>query len=284
MTGESRRIDDYLDALFAELRVAPRLARRILAETEDHLREAAAREVAAGVPEAEAEARAIARFGAPHLVARRFVQEQGGLPVAALLPRAAIAALTLAGIGFLAIGVSGVAAAGIGRVAGKAAVAGDLPGVSYTAERCADFLAYHPEATSCAAAAVAHHFDEVVGNRIDAGVLGLLILAAVAVARWRGGARSSLAAAVDALTAMAGTAVFGTAGAALFALGLLRALGGAGGGGDLLAAGAVSLATAVVLGLHTVRSRTAFAFLLWAASPPAAAELTVARSTLDDRA
>ena len=66
-------IDAYLDRLDRELRLQRAPRRRLLAEVEDHLR-ACARELGAGVDEAEAECRAIERFGAAATVARHFAQ------------------------------------------------------------------------------------------------------------------------------------------------------------------------------------------------------------------
>jgi len=50
-------VEDYLDQLYARLRCAPRDARRILAEAEDHLREAVSDGLAAGLTETEAQQR-----------------------------------------------------------------------------------------------------------------------------------------------------------------------------------------------------------------------------------
>jgi len=80
------------------------------------------------------------------------------------------------GAGLLAIGISGALALAAGTTLGKDFVSGDPLGVTYTAERCAELLEYYPEG-SCAAAATAHHFDEVVTYRLAAGILGLLVLA-----------------------------------------------------------------------------------------------------------
>jgi hypothetical protein len=46
-------------------------------------------------------------------------------------------------------------------------------------------MEYHSEKTTCAAAELAHHADEIVEYRLMAGVLGLLALVAHLVARSR---------------------------------------------------------------------------------------------------
>jgi hypothetical protein len=63
---------EYLKALRASLRASPGTADRIMAEVEDHLRQAMDEEIAAGAPAEEAERRALARFGPPDEVARSF--------------------------------------------------------------------------------------------------------------------------------------------------------------------------------------------------------------------
>ncbi len=248
-------IDHYLDQLLAELRVEPSRTRRILVEVEDHLREAIQREVATGATAEEAEARAIVRFGSPRLVARRFAAEDGRLLPPSLLLHLTLALGLLAGVGFTAIGVSGVLAAGLGTAFGKGFIAGDGPGVTYTAARCADFFEYHPGAADCAAAATAHHFDEVVGYRLDAGVLGALLLGASYVVRRRyrrlGGVRMLPATFIP----TAGAALFGAA--ALFLLGMSTmqiVFGGAVGAGNLLTGGMVSLAVFAVYAATLLRT------------------------------
>ena len=61
-------VEDYLDQLFAGLRTTPRQARRIIAEAEDHLREATAAGVEAGLTELEAQEAAISSFGSVRAV------------------------------------------------------------------------------------------------------------------------------------------------------------------------------------------------------------------------
>src|SRR5437870_3226079 len=96
-----------------------------------------------------------------------------------------LAASRIVAVGLIAIGISGLIAWGLGAVAGKAFVAGDPPGVTYTAVRCRDFLEYAPHARSCTEAATAHHFDEVVWYRVAAGVLGCVVFLALVWARRR---------------------------------------------------------------------------------------------------
>jgi hypothetical protein len=76
------RIEGYLARLQAALRVSLELRERILCETEDHLREAAEREQARGLPPDEAQRRVIERFGEPEAAAQWwseiYPRENGG--------------------------------------------------------------------------------------------------------------------------------------------------------------------------------------------------------------
>lgn len=152
------------------------------------------------------------------------------------------AGLRLGGIGLVAIGLSGVVAAVFGTSFGQDFVAGDPPGVTYTAARCADFSEYAPHARSCAQAAATHHFGEVVDYRLAAGVLGVLDLLAWWLLRRRHPGRSMLPATFEATVA---TVLFGLAAGVLLLQSLGTSLGGNDSGvGGLLAGGLVSAVAA----------------------------------------
>ena len=87
--------------------------------------------------------------------------------------------LLLGSIALLGIGASGALAAAFSAAVGHAFVAGDLPDVTYTAERCRQLLQLAPGSSECEAAAVAHHLDEIVFYRLACGVVGLVGLAFV---------------------------------------------------------------------------------------------------------
>jgi len=127
-------IEDYLDQLLPRLRGPAARVRRILAETEEHLRDATAEGVAAGLDRDEAAHRAVQRFGDPGTVAGRFP-----MPLRAVLGELTRTAIALGAVALVAIGLSGGLAELLGHLFGPDAVAGDLPGVTYTAQRCADF-------------------------------------------------------------------------------------------------------------------------------------------------
>ena len=79
-------------------------------------------------------------------------------------------------VGLIAIGMSGGVCQVVGWQMGDHALAADSESTYLSAARCADLAEYYP-AKTCAAAEMAHHADEIVRNRVAAGVLGVLALA-----------------------------------------------------------------------------------------------------------
>ncbi len=150
----------------------------------------------------------------------------------------------LAGIGLVAIAASGVVALSMRAAFGDRFVAGDAEGITYTAERCADFLEYVPGAADCEAAASGHHADEVVFYRIGAGLPGALVLAGWWWLRRRRGSRWEAEPLLSpSVVPAVGAALFGCAAVALTGrgLGVLLFEGPSHGPGQWISAGAVSL-------------------------------------------
>jgi hypothetical protein len=168
-------IEAYLDELFAAARDAePAAARRLLAEAEAHLRESAARLAAQGLGPEDAETAAVRRFGPVAAVTpalRTPLRSVGRLPLHALVRPA----VGLAALGAIAVGLSGVLSEVFGRLWGAGFVSGDLPGVAYTAARCAVLQAPYP-GLDCAQAAAQHHWGEVVEGRVFLGAVGIVLL------------------------------------------------------------------------------------------------------------
>jgi hypothetical protein len=172
-------IEDYLDELLSRLRLPPRATRRLLAETEDHLLQAAEQAERAGASPVAAEREAVARFGTPAQVAAE--ASAARRPDArAALGVVAWSGLMLSGVGLVAVGLSGILAALFNVVAGRRFVGG-LPQSSASA--CHHFLALHPAAPNCAAAAILENSSDAVALRLLAGMLGLLLVGAAWWAR-----------------------------------------------------------------------------------------------------
>jgi hypothetical protein len=239
-------VDEYLDRLFDLLAGTGAAGRRALGEVADHLQASTAADVAGGLSRVEAERAAVHRFGPAEQVARGL---RAPVPVGFALRRLSASAAVLGSVGLVAVGLSGLAAAALGAAFGKAFVSGDAPGGTYTAARCADYLEYYPNAGSCRAAAVAHHFDEVVQYRAAAGVLGLLVLVAFWGLRRYGPLAGPAWAPRPDLVAVAGAGAF--AGGAVFfgGTGSMQLLSGLrDGAGQFLSAGLVSVLALAVFG------------------------------------
>lgn len=225
-------IDDYLDRLFAALPPRTPDARRLLAEAEDHLRDAVDDAVSRGVAPDDAAFAALARFGPPRVVARAFRRSQ--VTTAAVVARLTRAAAALAVVGLVAIGVSGGVAAAMRAAAGPAFMANNLTRVPLSAERCAELRRLEPSAPTCGDAAVLHHADEIVTYRLAAGVVGVAgagVLLVGAARRRRGRARRHTTDVLPAplVPAVAATA-FGLAAIGLAVLGVDAAIGDTGPG------------------------------------------------------
>lgn len=252
-------LESYLDELFDRLGGTGGAGRRALAETEDHMRSLAEAAVAAGAGEQEAELAAIARFGPAAQIAGQLQDVHAGIW---RWVRPAFTGLWLAGgAGLVAVGVSGLVAQLLGQAYGALFVAGDAPGVTYTAARCAEYFEYAPGARSCAAAAAAHHWGEVVSGRVEIGVLGLLALLALWLGRrltrlgtpaWTP-PRLTVVLPLTAVFALAGVAATGYAG--LQAATANRGMLGANLATGLAALAAAAVLAAVMLAAGTARRR-----------------------------
>jgi hypothetical protein len=198
--GGSRLLHAYLVELGRQLDVPWRLRRRVLAETADHLLEAAEGERRRGRPAPAAERAAIARFGEAGAIARHFVDQLAAASVhrATDAVAAVLAGLCVAAMPFLGMAGSWTAGFPSGAVAGVAAqvavVAGGLGLLRSLARRRAATippeelrLLVRGNATALAATAASllaesllalRHRDELLGSP------GLLLFAALLAALW----------------------------------------------------------------------------------------------------
>jgi hypothetical protein len=175
-------IEEYLDLLHTRLRTSPRQARRVLAEAEDHLREAVADGLSAGMSEREAQEAAISSFGSVRAVVRAHDARLRRFPALAVLGDLVMSAWMLAGIGLLAIGVSGLVAEAMNAAFGPRFV-GAIPTGARLAAACRSWLADNPSAHSCTQAAILETSGDTVRLRLLAGIAGLVMLVAYRLAR-----------------------------------------------------------------------------------------------------
>jgi hypothetical protein len=247
-------IEEYLDHVLVSLGGSPRQVRYTLAEVDAHLRDAVAEGVAAGLPESEAQARAVLRMGPvngvtgqPAVLSR---------PSGALVRRLALTVALVGGVGLVAIGGAGLIAWVLQAVKGAAFVTVPFPPGAYTKADCARWLAGDPGTRSCVTAMLADHAGDFVLQATAAGLLGLIALAAYLALRQRWRDRATM-------TALpAGTAE--ALGAALAALAAVVCLGQALdiemvqhgiGAGQPWSLGLAAAVTAIVFALGLPRAR-----------------------------
>ncbi|HEX8007518.1 MAG TPA: permease prefix domain 1-containing protein, partial [Trebonia sp.] len=170
-------VGQYLRELRAKLRT--RDADLVLAEAEDHLREAVAAGLAVGMSEREAQEAAISSFGAVRTVVRAHHIRKGRVATDLIMT-----AWKLAWMGMLAVAASGVVAFGMNALLGRGFVGAAPAGTRFAAAQCQNWMLNWPGAHSCAQAAMLESSSDAVSLRLlTGGVAGLALLAGYLVAR-----------------------------------------------------------------------------------------------------
>jgi hypothetical protein len=248
-------VEEYLDRLLVTLSGSPRQVRHTLAEIEAHLRDAVAEEIAAGLPEAQAEAVAVQRIGPVHEVSGAAVFTR---PTAALTRRLVLDGALVGGIGLVAVGISGLIAWLLVAVTGDRFLTAPWGPGTYTAADCARWMAGDP-GHGCVAAMLDDHVGDILLQRTAAGVLGVLALAGYLVLRRRWRDRGTMTAlpagSAEALGAF--LALIATLGSAALAVNLETTQRGAGAGQPWSLAAAALVATVFfALGLLRIARRS----------------------------
>lgn len=171
----------------------------------------------------------------------------------AVIPSLVRPGFLLGGVALVGVGVSGLLSALMAAVFGAASVTGDIPGDTYTPDRCAQLLRL-AHASTCERAAVLHHLDEVTTNRVAAGMLGLFVLGLWVWLRLTRGNRHRPGVLPERFTSTVGASLFLLAAALLILDGLGRlALGTQAGAGASLSGGIVSAFLGVAFAVAFLR-------------------------------
>jgi hypothetical protein len=186
--GDRDPIEAYLVQLRASLRTHAAEAELIVAEAEDHLRETTAVGLATGLTEREAQEAAISAFGSVHAVVRAHETTPGNLvkgrTPAAVLGDLFLSAWKLGATGLTAIGISGLVVMFMNATLGRAFTGQAPAGVTFPKASCAYWLAGWPQAHTCAAAHMLEASSDAVVLRLIAGIAGIALLEAYAIARY----------------------------------------------------------------------------------------------------
>jgi hypothetical protein len=251
-------IGQYLDELRASLRLAPEQAALIVAEAEDHLRTTASDGLATGMTEHEAQQAAISAFGSVRAVVRAHESGPGNLikgrSATEMLSDLFWSAWKLAGIGLIAIGLSGLVALLMNVAFGRTFTGQAPPGVTFARADCAYWMALWPGAHTCATAHMLEASSDAVDLRIAGGIVGLVLLLGYGIARyfWRRLGRGPAVLLAGHFPVVA-AGVF-SAGAIGLALAQLTGFTVSEGPGSYLSGALVAAALAVAYGVRTSRA------------------------------
>ena len=256
MNERSDIIETYLDDLLAGLAGEAGAVRRMLAETEAHLYSDVEQAVAAGLERDDAARAAVARFGSAERVAQMWTASAPPKPmppVKVMLRRAATQLAPLAGVGLVAIGVSGLIARAMTSLWGLRFMFADPPGTTYPASSCSYWMSLHPHAPTCTSAFLAESLADGLNARYAAGVLGLVVLAVIAARRRL--RHAPVISQPTPSTALIAVAIFGAATVALASLAAdaMRVSHG-NGAGKWLSAAVVALIVSASYALAYLRS------------------------------
>jgi hypothetical protein len=181
-------IEEYLSDLRCRLELAPDEAALVAAEAEDHLRETEACGLAAGMTEHEAQLAAISAFGSVTAVVRAHASRLSGLTrgrtPTAILGDLILAGWKLAGIGLIAVGVSGLVVLLMNLAFGRAFTGQAPSGVSFRRAACAYWMSLWPGAHTCATAHMLEASSDAVTLRAGAGLMGAAVLMAYGIVRY----------------------------------------------------------------------------------------------------
>jgi hypothetical protein len=181
-------IEEYLSDLRARLELAPEEAELVLAEAEDHLRDTAAWGLATGMTEHEAQLAAISAFGPVTAVVRAHASRLAGFSrgrtPAAILGDLILAGWKLAGIGLIAVGISGLVVLLMNLAFGRGFTGQAPAGVSFQKADCAYWMNLWPGAHTCATAHMLEASSDAVVLRVGAGMMGAALLVAYSVVRY----------------------------------------------------------------------------------------------------
>jgi hypothetical protein len=188
MTGPRDLVEEYLSDLRLSLELAPDEAELVVTEAEDHLRETAACGLAAGMTEHEAQLAAISAFGSVAAVVRAHASRPAGFirgrTPAAILGDLILAGWKLAGIGLIAVGISGLVVLVMNLAVGRVFTGQALASVSFQKADCAYWMSLWPGAHTCAAAHMLEASSDAVVLRVAAGVMGAALLVLYSIVRY----------------------------------------------------------------------------------------------------